>query len=797
MHRISNLLFFGFVLFLCFQSSTAITSKINNLDWVYYPEWLNSQNVLLLTAEAHVWRSTDEGFSWTDITGNLPGATEPNSQPAFIYKHRFNASMVYIRGNSMRSWISYDFGMTWRGIIQDRAYRNIEFHRKRADLILAGANINFPVYPGTLHLSRDFGVTWITISGNVTQYGWGDAGVGDVSDDRIYAIRVNASGERNLEYTDDFGGSWTTDQYQAYQFIFREKMAFAVVYLPIADEVVIKVSNYIGSPDKLWREAQFPFGDDLAASGYSILEDTDAVFMGVNHGSSVWGNIYSSDSTGGRYTMAIEHAGQQYPTYDFMRVAGLDGIYLANTVSNWRDDIWRQSDALKISMYTFDNGAFWNQLTPPKTDNQGNPFACTGICRLNLHGWSSFDDRFGPFYAVHTALGIVIANGNVGQYLSYDPDATYVMVSRDAGLSWNAIYQGPAIYEIGDHGGLIVLADTNNPTTTLYWTTSEGTQLPMSSYQFSPVAVHIHNVIIEPSWKGRRFIVMGWHLNGTSTLIGVDFADVWPRNCSTDPASPDYENWSPRSHLSGSDVCVMGRNMTYRRRVASAQCFNPERFDRLVSWINCTCTKEDYECDFDYYRNRNGECEAVPNYTPTIPPNPCYGKYWISRGYQKEPGNTCSNQLPEYEPLGPFPCPDSGDDTGSSSGGKGWVAFVVTIPIAIILLVIGFFALRSEWVQNKLPIVKAFANSKAGYLFLRNKGEDNRLVDDDEQGGLGTLEEEPSPHSLDDDETLHSHTPAVVPSSSINATKEDTTPNLISIDDKPGLSSFDEFDPRK
>jgi len=291
---------------------------------------------------------------------------------------------------------------------------------------------------------------------------------------------------------------------------------------------------------------------------------------------------------------------------------------------------------------------------------------------------------------------------------------------------------------------------------------------------------------------------MGWHLNGTATLIGVDFSDVWSRNCSTVDGSPDYELWSPRSHLTGTDVCVMGRNTTYRRRVASAQCFNPESLDRVVSRNNCTCTKEDYECDYDYQRDHTGECAVIPDHKPVYPPKPCNGRYVISKGYRLEPGNTCEHHIPEYEPLGPLPCPEPDNGQGSSSGSKGWIAFVVAIPVAVILIVIGFFALRSEWVQSRLPVVKAFANSKAGYLFLRNKGEDNRLIDDDEHGGLGTLEEEPSPHSLEDDDTLHSHTPAPVPSTSINSSSQDSAPNLISIDDKPTtLSTFDEFDPRK
>jgi hypothetical protein len=56
------------------------------------------------------------------------------------------------------------------------------------------------------------------------------------------------------------------------------------------------------------------------------------------------------------------------------------------------------------------------------------------------------------------AIGIIIGCGNVGQYLSLKPDEVNTYLSRDGGLSWFEISKGSHIYEIGDHGGLIVMA---------------------------------------------------------------------------------------------------------------------------------------------------------------------------------------------------------------------------------------------------------------------------------------------------------------------------------------------------
>jgi len=791
MHRLSLILVLA--LSACvLDSAHAVNKSENNINWYYYPEWLGRSVVMLLTFDRHVWRSPDAGFTWSDITASLPNALTAGSQPAFLYPNPVNSSYIYVRGSGDTCWVSRDHGATWTANTVTRSYRNIEFHPRRPDLGLAGVGINFPSVPGSLYLTRDFGASWNLVSANITQFGWGDAGKGSVSDDRIYAIRTNSTGNQNFEYSDDFGLTWIVEMYQAYQFVFRAHQIFAVVYLPIAEEVVLRVSVGVGSDVRRYYEAEFPFGDDLYAAGYAILDDaTGSVFMGVNHGGSVWGNLYTSDYYGARYVLAQEAVGQQYPVYDFMRAEGLDGIYMANIVDN--PDTDTEQEALKSTVYTYDNGAEWNLLIPPARDNNNQPFNCQGVCKLNLHGWTSFDNQFGPFYSVKSAVGIAIANGNVGPYLSHDPTDNYIMISRDAGLTWNAIYQGPAIYEIGDHGALIVLAPIGAPTNMIYYTTTEGTT-PLIPFQFSDSQIYVHNIVIETSFTGTSFILLGWRLNNTPVLFGLNFTGVWSRKCG----QSDYEKWSPsdgRPALHNNQSCVLGRETVYKRRLPTADCFNPEGHEVVLNTTNCTCTKADFECDFYYSRNANDLCELEKGANLTYPPDHCPpgGVYYKTSGYRLEPGNTCSGTFAEYVGTGPFDCPGS-DNEGSGSGSKGWIAFVVAIPVTLILVVIGFFALRSEWVQKRLPVVRAFASKSTGYLFLGKHGEDNRLVDDDEHA-IGTLEEEPSPHSLEDEDTttLHSHTP--LPSntlSSINSGAD--TPNLISIDEKP--SSFDEFDPR-
>ena len=77
-------------------------------------------------------------------------------------------------------------------------------------------------------------------------------------------------------------------------------------------------------------------------------------------------------------------------------------------------------------------------------------------CSLHVHSVSS-KFKFGPVYSSDNALGIMIGTGNIGKYLSYRPDKINTYLSRDAGLTWFEVKKGSSIYEVGDHGAIIVL----------------------------------------------------------------------------------------------------------------------------------------------------------------------------------------------------------------------------------------------------------------------------------------------------------------------------------------------------
>ena len=220
-------------------------------------------------------------------------------------------------------------------------------------------------------------------------------------------------------------------------------------------------------------------GGKMLEHSYTILDTSEGqVFLQINHEGdrAKYGNIYISDSTGLRYSLSLHNnARDASGQCDFEKIAGLEGIFLANaydtaTVNKIKSDIGsnqeistssqsakpsgkakpfqaassankdkdkrlKELDEYKTTMISFDKGGIWNKLKAPKRNAQGDRIECDDEdCSLNLHSIS--DLRFGPFYSTENSLGIVIGVGNVGRYLSNKEDEVNTYLSRDGGLNW-------------------------------------------------------------------------------------------------------------------------------------------------------------------------------------------------------------------------------------------------------------------------------------------------------------------------------------------------------------------------
>lgn len=373
------------------------------------------------------------------------------------------------------------------------------------------------------------------------------------------------------------------------------------------------------------------------------------------------------------------------------------------------------------SLISFNKGGDWKRLQAPDRDVEGKRYDCGENCFLNLFGVSA---EFPPYYSVDSAAGIIIGNGNVGKYLNLDHESTSTFLSRDGGLNWFEIRKGSHIYEIGDHGALILIADDQNPTREIYYSWDEG--LTFETLKISEEKFLIKNIIIEPSSTSQHFVIYGEsHKKGNTKgiVIGVDFTGLHEPQCrnpdNPDSTDSDYEKWSPNDGRAGHD-CLMGHKTIYIRRKREAQCYNGLMFERKTIVEHCDCTENDYECDFGFARAGPGEpCvsikkqanEGSSNESPemyTPPPN-CHGYFKISRGYRKVPGNTCINGV-KFDPI-MIPCPYSG-----IFASLGIVFFIIIFVVLVVVILFAFNKNFSNLIPSFLSGESQYPNNRDNVL---------------------------------------------------------------------------------
>ena len=100
-----------------------------------------------------------------------------------------------------------------------------------------------------------------------------------------------------------------------------------------------------------------------------------------------------------------------------------------------------------------------------------------------------------------------MAVGNVGEKLApYTESDTFL--SRDGGFTWEEIHKDAHLWEFGDSGSVLVLANDEEATDHVLFSTNEG--LTWREYKFSQEKIRVRSIVTVPK----------------DTSRGADFAGV-------------------------------------------------------------------------------------------------------------------------------------------------------------------------------------------------------------------------------------------------------------------------------
>ncbi|OWB57183.1 hypothetical protein B5S28_g3113 [[Candida] boidinii] len=380
-----------------------------------------------------------------------------------------------------------------------------------------------------------------------------------------------------------------------------------------------------------------------------------------------FGPILKSNYNGTHYVLSIDNVYRDESGYvDYEPISGLEGAALVNVVTN-PDAVASGKESSQLKTFvTHNDGSQWNPLMAPKLDSNDNKYECDPVknksCSLNLHSFTERTD-FRDSLSSGSAVGLMFGVGNVGEYLK-SKDEGSVFFTRDGGVSWKEIVKGNYIWEYGDQGSILVLVKENEPTRNMLVSIDGGES--WFEYGFSKEDVVISDIMTVPSDTARRLILIPKDNSITDYIFTIDFQDVFTRQCNIGYKSKDIEYWTPKNPHSSSG-CFLGRKVKYARRKAGINdCFIGAAPIGVVrqgeSYLEyCKCTREDYECDYNYELATDGTCKLINGLKPIDNSQQCQKnryqiEYFESTGYRRIPTGYCYAGLKLDEQIS-HPCP--------------------------------------------------------------------------------------------------------------------------------------------
>ncbi|PWN88715.1 Oligoxyloglucan reducing end-specific cellobiohydrolase [Acaromyces ingoldii] len=596
------------------------------VDHAYFPD---SSNVLLALGDGSIWRSLNDGLGWSQMEV-IYDQSYPDAHYLTMAMHTYDKERGYLITNGQRIQYTYNGGKAWHFFSAPTPANNmglpiLSFHPIKSDwLIWTGSYGDCSSTQSTdcravAFYSLDHGTNWLKIDEYVRTCAWARTAKFHVDPTAIvcesYADKKGNqrsfdAANNNLELV------WGPNHYDR-RGSQRRRLFNAVEGFAVFDEFFI-VADYGATSDTLslkvsmdghtFAPAHFPPNTRLEKRAYTILDSvTNSVFLhGTTHSKagSEWGSLFRSNWNGTYYTLSLDHVNRnEYGYVDFEKMLGLDGVAMANVVSN-PDEASVSGVKTLQTRITHNDGGRWRPLTPPERDVRGQPYACNDVgCQLHLHGYTERDDPRST-YSSPSAVGFMLAVGNVGKTLAPYRDSD-TFLTRDGGFTWEEVHKDAHKWEYGDQGSLLVLVNDEQATDTVLYSTDEG--LSWREYRFGEQGekVRVTNIVTVPEDTHRKFILLGTTTRSANQAVAIhlDFSSLSSNKCHLDTKNPDkgdFELWSPSE--GANDRCLFGREVSYWRRKRTADCYVGRKlYEHREVVRNCTCTMQDFECNFNFF----------------------------------------------------------------------------------------------------------------------------------------------------------------------------------------------------
>lgn len=392
------------------------------------------------------------------------------------------------------------------------------------------------------------------------------------------------------------------------------------------------------------------------------------------------------------------------------------------------------------TMVSYDYGKTWGRLQPPSLTAQGTLFRCAEQhCYLNLH--LADNDKIPAVMGHESAPGLILANGNVGVFLSHMESDMGFFVSSDGGITWTQSSSGGAtIYQIAEQGNLLLACTFGNLVSSAVYSTDYGTtwkpaQQKLQTDTFKP-PMYVISIYAEKTREAPYFVVIGRSPDDTTMISTIDFAYLHNRECTgseaPNSAGSDFVTWVP--HVLRDGRCFDGRTGFYLRRRPTGACYFNSLLDKFRQEVTCPCTEEDFECDMGYSKQEGPQrCEPTKNFdTAQLVPAHCEDTYLVGDGYRKLSTSHCQGGVDH--PRTPRKCPGK---WGFLGGLLHYLGRMFAIGIGILLLfVLGKFIYQKYSGDPYLTVSQSnkkneLSKDENRSVYGNNSGERKRIKDDE------------------------------------------------------------------
>lgn len=497
----------------------------------------STSNILLVNNDGKLFKSLNAGLNWDPILNDYSFDQ--------IFQDPFFKTRAFLVSKEKKLGFSNDAGSTfkWINIPIATDFKLISSplstHPDHPDWLLwTGVICESELCRSESFVSWDNGNTWRKFKSYASFCRWGS----DTSFKSIYPSTVFCSvykpafGDIRVLFSQELQRAVlqplitdATDFITLFEITgFAIQDAYMIAANPSDANILLQVS--LNGND--WNKATLP-PNVTARGGFTVLPSSSGcIFMHVMEDivyGSEFGSLIKSCDNGATFQEILPRLNQNRKGYvDFEKVSRLNGTMIANTLSS-------HQDKKLISQMSYDDGITWNYLKAPQVDSRLRVYDCGNACFLHLHAFTQRLDVRDEFSSPGSA-GLMIGIGNVGPHLLGISEGD-TFISRDAGRIWSEVAKEAHMHEIGNHGGIIILANIEGAVDSVKYSIDGGINFKELKLQ---LAMNVTNIVTEPSGTTSSFILLGNTETFTGISISLDFSKFYSRKCTPE----DYEIWT-------------------------------------------------------------------------------------------------------------------------------------------------------------------------------------------------------------------------------------------------------------